>query len=163
MTVRVLGVKVRPPRKEEVMQKNSIRFLMMSVVAAVLATGCASNKAAEADTTAGTGTGTTAMSGGQRQSSEHNVTSTSWAKVESGPVSVVGLVGVGNFEGEAECYASAGPTCGNASSAARGTRVLSCGGGRCTPENGGQVSDGQILCCGVTQGRGGKVRVSYMK
>jgi hypothetical protein len=147
------------------MKKNSTRFLMMSVVAAVLATGCASNKGAEGGMPAESGAGPTAMSAGERKMTEHNVSSTTWAMVDSGPLSVVGAVGVGQFDGEATCYASAGAACGNASSpaASLGTRVLSCGGGQCKPENGGQVSSGQMLCCGTTQGRGGKLRVSYMK
>lgn len=147
------------------MQKSSTRFFVMSVVAAVLSTGCASSKGAEAGTSTETGTDTSAMSAGQRQMSEHTVTNTSWAKVDSGPLSIVGVVGVGTFNGEATCYASAGPTCGNSSSrvADLGTRVFSCGGGQCVPENGGQVQAGQILCCGPINGNGGKLRVSYTK
>jgi len=144
------------------MQKRSTCFLVMSAVVAVLATGCASKKGAETETPAES---TTAGLEAQRQTSEHNVTNTSWANVDSGPLSIIGVVGVGRFDGEAECYASAGPTCANPSSAGanRGTLVFSCGGGRCVPENGGRVEAGRILCCGSNNGRGGKLRVTYAK
>lgn len=141
------------------MQKNSIRFVMMSVVAAVLATGCASSKGAEAGAGTETG-GTTAMSGG-RQTAEHNVSSTNWAMVDSGPLSLVGVTGVGNFNGEAACYATTSATCSNA--ATTGTAVYSCTGGTCSAQNGGQVASGQTLCCGAAKGAGGKLRVIYTK
>lgn len=145
------------------MQKRSTRFFVMSVVAAALAAGCATSKSAEggssddAETTAAGGVA-------QRHTAEHAVTDSEWAQVESGPLTVVGIVGVGRFDGVSQCYASEGPSCGNASSApeALGTRVFNCEGS-CSPENGGRVGAGQVLCCGASQGNGGKLRITYVK
>lgn len=140
------------------MQKRSTRFFVMSVVAAALTTGCATSKSAAA------GASEEAEYVAQRHTAEHAVTSSEWALVESGPLTVVGIVGVGRFDGVSQCYASAGPTCGNASSAPEdlGTRVFNCEGS-CTPENGGRVAEGQILCCGASQGNGGKLRITFVK
>lgn len=144
------------------MHKSSTRFFMMSLMVAVVATGCASKKGATADTSTDTSTG--AMSaGGQRQSGDFDVSGNKWAMVDPGPLTVNGVVGVGHFNGEAQCYASAGPTCGNSSSGNLGTRVFSCTSGGCAAENGGQVASGQILCCGPMNGNGGKLRVTYTK
>ncbi len=147
------------------MHKSSTGFVVVSLVAAVMVTGCA-HKGSEPGPTAPTetssmGTGTAA----QPQTMDLDVTASRWAKVDDGPLSVTGMVGVGNFNGEAVCYASAGPACGNSSSptADLGTQVYSCSGGACSPANGGRVESGRILCCGSIKGNGGKLRVAYTK
>lgn len=141
------------------MQKRSASFFVLSLVAAVLATGCAHKKSAEEGTTA-----QSTPAAPLRQTADVEATGAKWAQVEAGPLTVVGLTGVGRFDGQAECYASAGPSCPNASSSPAdfGTRVYMCSG-TCSAENGGKVEAGKMLCCGPVKGNGGKLRVSFMK
>ena len=146
------------------MHKSSTRFFVVSLVAAVLATGCAHKPEAGAATPSDTATTGAGMEA-QRQTSEVDVTSTKWANVTSGPATVVGVVGVGRFDGESACYASTSATCPNASTpvADLGTPVYSCSAGTCSAQNGGRVESGRNLCCGAIKGSGGKLRVVYMK
>lgn len=140
------------------MQKRSASFFVVSFVAAVLSTGCA-HKQETGTTTAQS----EAPAAPQRQTSEVSVTGAKWEKVDSGPLTVMGVVGVGRFDGESLCVATAAPTCPNATSTDRGTTVFACIAGTCGAQNGGHVEAGKTLCCGATQGNGGKLRVSYTK
>lgn len=148
------------------MHKSCTGFFVVSLVAAVLSTGCSHKQQTPVASDTGTAAASVeAQAQAQRETSDVDVTSTKWSKVESGPVTVVGLVGVGRFDGEAACFATSSPACGNAStpSANQGTRVFACTGGTCAAENGGRVASGQILCCGPVKGNGGKLRVAYTK